>query len=372
MKTARWIKYILAALLAVSCFVSMTACSFGSDISKKMMIQGIGIDKEEEGYLVSVHYLRSDEEVKMDFIQSQGTTVYEALQNLTLQTGLIPTYSHNAMVVFSKQCAQEGLTYVFDFFIRYHETRPTVDLFVAQDRAETLFQLQREGQYVLATQAKSFAEADSATNKFAGSTVLDVANRMASEYNAFALPELTLIDEHVQLGRTVYFQDNQLIGYFNREQSRGYLAAVYTIRNGVMVLDIPDIGTISLKLENTSSKITADIVDDVPHFQIEVSCKAYISEINQDLRKKLSLDVYEKFETALNEKLKLQIESAVEQAVIRDSTDIFNFDVALQQQQTEYWKVHRDSWAQELAKIKYTVNVTSSVDRVQQEASPAF
>ena len=28
--------------------------------------------------------------------------------------------------------------------------------------------------------------------------------------------------------------------------------------------------------------------------------------------------------------------------------------------------------AQELAKIKYTVNVTSSVDRVQQEASPAF
>mgnify|MGYP007072688369 FL=1 len=186
MKTARWIKYILAALLAVSCFVSMTACSFGSDISKKMMIQGIGIDKEEEGYLVSVHYLRSDEEVKMDFIQSQGTTVYEALQNLTLQTGLIPTYSHNAMVVFSKQCAQEGLIDVFDFFIRYHETRPTVDLFVAQDRAETLFQLQSEGQYVLATQAKSFAEADSATNKFAGSTVLDVANRMASEYNAFA------------------------------------------------------------------------------------------------------------------------------------------------------------------------------------------
>ncbi len=54
-----------------------------------------------------------------------------------------------------------------------------------------------------------------------------------------------------------------------------------------MVLDIPDIGTISLKLENTSSKITADIVDDVPHFQIEVSCKAYISEINQDLRKKI-------------------------------------------------------------------------------------
>ena len=363
MKTARWIKYILAMLLTVSCFVSLTACSFGSDISKKMMIQGIGIDKDEEGYLVSVHYLRSGEEVKMDFIQSQGTTVYEALQNLTLQTGLIPTYSHNAMVVFSKECAQEGLTNVFDFFIRYHETRPTVDLFVAQDRAETLFQLQSEGQYALATQAKSFAEADSATNKFAGSTVLDVANRMASEYNAFALPEL---------GNTAYFRDNQLIGYFNREQSRGYVAAVYTIRNGVMVLDIPDIGTISLKLENTSSKVTADLIDDVPHFQIDVSCKAYISEINQDLRKKLSLDVYEKFETALNETLKLQIESAIEQAVIRDNTDIFNFDVALQQQQTEYWKVHRDSWAQELTKIKYTVNVTSSVDRVQQEASPAF
>ena len=46
MKTVRWIKYILAILLAISCFVSITACTFGSDISKKMMIQGIGIDKE--------------------------------------------------------------------------------------------------------------------------------------------------------------------------------------------------------------------------------------------------------------------------------------------------------------------------------------
>ena len=79
------------------------------------MIQGIGIDKEEEGYLVSVHYLRSGEEVKMDFIQSQGSTVYEALQNLTLKTGLIPTYSHNAMVVFSKECAHEGLTIFLTF-----------------------------------------------------------------------------------------------------------------------------------------------------------------------------------------------------------------------------------------------------------------
>ena len=372
MKTACWIKYVLAPILAVSFLFSLTACSFGSDISKKMIIQGIGIDKQEEGYLVSVHYLRPGEEVKLDLIQSSGTTVYEALQNLTLQTGLIPTYSHNTMVVFSKQCAQEGLTNMFDFFIRYHETRPTVNLFIAQDRADTLFQLQNEGQYALATQAKSFAEADSSANKFAGSTVLDVTSHMVSEYNAFALPELTNVDEHVQLGNTAYFRDNKLIGYLSREQNRGYLAVVYTIQNGVMVLDVPDIGTVSLKLEHTNSQIQADIIDDIPHFQIDVSCKAYISEINQDLRNKLSLDVYEQFETALNTDLKWQIESAVEQAAINDTTDIFNFNVALQQQQTEYWKAHRYSWEQELTKIKYTVNVTSSVDRVQQEASPAF
>ena len=47
-------------------------------------------------------------------------------------------------------------------------------------------------------------------------------------------------------------------------------------------------------------------------------------------------------------------------------------DTALQQQQTEYWKVHRDSRAQELAKINYTANVISSVDRVQPDASTAL
>ncbi len=371
MKTARWIKYLLAAVSAALLFVSFTACSSGSDISKKMMIQGIGIDKEEDGYLVSVHYLRAGEEVQMDFIQSRGATVYEALQHLTLKTGLIPTYSHNTMAVFGKACAEAGLTEVFDFFVRYHETRPTVNLYVAADRAEALFRLQNNGQYALATRAKSFAEADGEA-KFPGSTVLEVAGSMAAEYNAFALPELEIADEHVQLGGTAYFKDNRLAGYLDREQTRGYTAAVHTVANGVMALTVPEVGTVSLKLEHTDSTITADISGGEPHFQINVTCKAYIAELNRDLKEKLSLEVYRTFEEALNQTLAGQIESAVAQAAIRDGADIFRFGTVLQRQQTAYWKAHKDVWPQALAKIKYTVSVTSSVDRVQQEAIPAF
>ena len=116
-------------------------------------------------------------------------------------------------------------------------------------------------------QSKIFAEADSATNKFAGSTVLDVTNRMASEYNAFALPELIIVDEHVQLGNTAYFRDNQLIGYFNRTKQGICGSRLYHHESRVMVLEIPILVQSVLKLENTSSKLKADIVDDVPHFK---------------------------------------------------------------------------------------------------------
>lgn len=350
----------------------MTACTFGSDISKRMLIQGIGIDTTENGYLVSVHYLRAGEKVTTDLMQSQGKTVYEALQNLTLQTGLIPSYSHNAMVVFGKECAQNGLSEVFDFFIRYHETRPTVQLFVAEDRAETLFQLKSGDWYALATQLKSFSETGGVTNKFVNSTVLEVMNQMSAEYYAFAIPELKAVDGHAQLGNTAYFRDDRLIGYLDREQTRGYLAVAHSIQNSAIVIDVQDIGTVGLTIEKTSRNVKAEIIDGVPHVQIDVTCKAYLSEINHDIRKKLSVAVYQQFEDELNRKVRSQIEQAIEQALIQDHTDIFYFATALQQQQTAYWKAHKNTWEDDMVKIQYTVNVQSSVDRVQQEATPSF
>ncbi len=372
MKAVRWISCCVAGLLTAGCMFILSGCSTSGDISNRMLIQGVGIDISERGYLVSVHYAKpSDENVEVDLIQAEGETVYTVLQGLIMQTGLVPTYSHNSMVVFSRECAEKGLTDVFDFFVRYYETRPTVDLFVAEDRADTLFEMQDGEQYVLARKAKSFSEADVAFNKFAGSTVLDITDRMAGECNTFALPELTVYEKWIRLGKTAYFRDNQLIGYLDADQAKGYAAAVHTISNGILALQVEDVGTVGMRLERTHHKTTVELEDGLPKFTVNIFCTAYISEVNHDFRQRLSVDVYEKFERALEEQMKMYAESAIAQAAVQDGVDIFRFDTMLQQQQTAYWKEHAANWTEMLPKIKYMVNVQASVDRVQQEATHA-
>ena len=364
-------KCILMVFLAVVCLICTSACGMSSDISKKMMIQGIGIDSDENGVLVSVHYWRTGEQVDTDLLQASGATVYEALENLTLQTGFLPTYSHNAMVVFGKQCAQQGLTQVFDFFVRHYQTRPTVNLYVAQDKAQDLFTLQNGENYALSAKAKSFSEADSDVNRFAGSSVLEVTDAMTAEYNAFALPEIQMEQERIQLGNTAYFRDNRLVGYLNREQSRGYLAAVHTLRNVAVALWVPELGTVSVRIEQAKGRIKAEIAQGAPRFQVQITCRAYIAELDLDLRTGLSEQVYAQIQAALSRTLAQWVESAVKQAVVTDKTDIFHFGTALLQQQTDYWRAHRENWQAELEKIRYTVAVEASVDRTQQEVGPA-
>ncbi len=374
MKVMGWIKGLWVCLVAVGILVSITACSFGNDINKKIIVQGIGVDTAENGYLLSVHYLHAGaEDVTTDLIQTQGQTVFEALQNLTLQTGRIPTYAHNAMVVFGKDCAENGFTDVFDFFSHHYEIRPTVQLFVAHERAEALFRIKNSDSYLLAIQAKSYAEAGDSANTFTNSTILNITNQMASECHAFAVPELkSSHNENIQLGDIAYFRDNHLIGYFDREQTKGYLAAAHSLQSGSLVLDIPNIGTIGLKIKKTNKKVTAQIIDGIPHFQIDVTCDGYISEISRDIEKTISETTHQQFENALNQKLKTQIQLAVDQAVIRDQVDIFYFGSTLQQQQTAYWKAHKDTWGQDMVKMQYTVNVESSLEHVQREAAAAF
>ena len=47
----------------------------------------------------------SSEEEGEEFFKSEGETVLEALNNLSLLTGREPFYSHNYLVVFGRECA---------------------------------------------------------------------------------------------------------------------------------------------------------------------------------------------------------------------------------------------------------------------------
>ena len=124
----------------------LTGCSDQQQIYQKLIVQGIGVDKSETGYSITIQALDfqnpvSKDEPSIKILNTSGISLVSALENITKETSLTPIYSQNLLVIISESVAKNGTDQFIDFFIRHCETRPKVKICVTKKSASELFNL---------------------------------------------------------------------------------------------------------------------------------------------------------------------------------------------------------------------------------------
>lgn len=133
--------------LALTSFVFMVlllgGCTQNQQLHQKLIIQGVGIEKEEKNYKVIVQALDfqnplNENEPNTKVIETEGETVTEALDNISKQTSLTAVYSQNLMLILGEKAAKFGVNDFIDFFIRHCETRPKVKICISKTAFDIL------------------------------------------------------------------------------------------------------------------------------------------------------------------------------------------------------------------------------------------
>ena len=151
------IQGLAVAFALISC-LSLQGCSYQVQLSQRLLIQGIGIDYEDGVYRATVQVTKvsDQEENTVSLMNGEGDSAMDALNAITLANGKKPLYSHSLVLVLGRGCAEEGLSNVMDFFIRYPESHPTVNVLMADSSAEDILSTEQEdGKYI---QARDIAE----------------------------------------------------------------------------------------------------------------------------------------------------------------------------------------------------------------------
>lgn len=135
-------KKCLALVLSILVAISCTGCTGAKQLSERLIIQGIGIDREDEGgYCLTLMYLdteSSTEEETVKVLMAKGKSVMDAMANSISQTGKEPLYSQNLFLLLGMKTAQTGFEEALSFFTTYYEARPNVNVFVCENKAEAL------------------------------------------------------------------------------------------------------------------------------------------------------------------------------------------------------------------------------------------
>lgn len=357
---AGW-KKALALALGVVLALSLQGCGY-RELYERLLIHGIGVDATEDGFLVTVRSSVTPEDEGEEYFRCEGRSVLEALSSLSLSTGREPFYSHNYLVVFGRSCAEQGLDQCLDFFVRYYNTRPAVQMYLAEDTAEEILSFEKDGKLLKMSELQQLADSGQTNGKAVGAEILDFVNGVKREGSSPVLPVLRAGESEVEVAATAYFDGYRLKGALSLEQTRGYMAAKGLLKKGEAVVD-GSFGAATLSLSQSKGKIGVHMGEGGPVFTVRVEAKADISAVSGG-RGQLPAQIYPEIERKAAELLQDEVISALTQSVQEDHCDIFGFGNLLYQKYPAYWRTASPHWQENMAACRYEIETAVQVLRL--------
>ncbi len=307
------IKLLFLCFLIIS-FFSMSACTRVVQLNEKMIIQAIGIDVEEEGYKIIVQSLdfknASDGEPGISLTEIKGKSLAEGLENTKKETGLIPMYSQNLVVVVGKDLAILGVNSFIDFFIRHYETRPNAKICVSETTASDILLCKN-------VKAKQISSIIPVSLK---SDILHFAGRIRGETSDPYCAYLSLESEKIKLKGLAIFSNDKMVSSAEENDYLALLTIFGAEKAGTYKIYLEEIGDISLKIDKSKSDILLD--SENKSFHIDIKLETSVVEVDSKNFQKIGEDEQIRIEKQLDSEIKKICKQAVENTVNLNS-DIF-------------------------------------------------
>lgn len=329
-----------------------------NEIHEKLMIQGIGIDLDEnENYKITVqaYDFKNPEDKnnpRIRTLECHGQSVSESLENLKKSTGLYPMYSQNRIIIFGSTLAKKGIKKAIDFFSRYYENRPSVKLRVAKEKAEDIIKSKIDGKIIKSSEIRDLVDEKSDTN------ILDFEKSICTPYSDPSMFILEKNENEIICENLAIFNNDSMIEIFDKYETMALMIIKNAPKIGIYSFKMKD-NLVSCNLENAKTKIKADIVDNIPVFYIESKLKAILLESYENFGDVKSIE--SEIKNELNKNLKNLCEKSINKS-LSNKCDIFKFGKILRNKNPKYFK--SIEWKNILGKIKFEINVSSEISVV--------
>ena len=340
-----------------------------NELHEKLMIQGIAIDLNRENnnnnykLTVQAYDFKNPEdknEPKIRVIESIGSTVSEALENLKKITGLTPLYSQNKIIIFSEELAKNGIIKIIDFFSRYYENRPSVKLRIAQNNAGDFLKIipENNNKIIKASEIRDLVDEKSDTN------ILDFEKEVKTPISDACVMLLEKNSQNlIKCENTAVFNYDKLIKIMDKNNSIAIQILKNSPKPGIYVFDYNK-NLISCKIETPKTKIKAKLnqENNLPEFDIFIKLNANLFESEQNFENIKSIEI--NIEKELNNNLKLLCEKVISET-IKESCDLFKFGKILRNSNPKYFKSIEKDWkSKTLPNIKYNIKIDSKISMI--------
>jgi spore germination protein KC len=384
-KRGRFAKALLTVGLVMS-LLFLPGCWSRRELNEIGIVSQVGVDLNEQKKIVLTIQVINPSGMKKQgsggasvrIVTSEGNTVFEAIRNLMLKSGVKLFYPHNHILVMGEDLARSGLGPAVDFFIRDPEIRLTTWVLLTPGKAEEIVKASSDEEKLPAIHLDRLLQDYRVTSKSVSVNLLDFSSMLMSEEIQPVAGRVETVkqkdEETFALGGSGAFREDKLIAWLTPEETRGYQWVRDNIKGGILTAPSPKAPEekdssegaklpeqVSFEIIRSKTKIKPVLEENTLHFDIDVDVTCNLGEQMGNETYILTQDI-QLLEETLGGVVNQEIQGILRKAQQDLKIDILGLGQTVARENPDYWKQVKEEWEEKyFTEVEIFVKVTPHV-----------
>jgi len=362
----------------------LTGCWSSKEVEKLAIVTLVGIDYARENgsdvWTVTARILnpnangkgedqQSTGKGKQDILlQGKGRTQQDAILDYSAHSSRSPFYAHHSAYLFGEEAARKKMADITENIMRFWQTRPKNLMIVTKGKAQQVLEAGAAVDNLLSNELKELAEYKAAATGYSYGVIMSdfTAWLESSDRDAVASlvkvvpPDLPGSDRQNLMEGLAVFRADKLVGWLNKEETRGYLLIAQKISRGQMSIPVKkDDKLFSYFLGSSKSKIESLVTGDKISYRVTIKT---LGEVDDNAGIELGADDIREVESAINDRLRELAMMAVDKSKEYDS-DFLGFSEKLHRSKLVTWKKLGQDWRDSFREADVEIVVDAKVVR---------
>ncbi|WP_127579176.1 Ger(x)C family spore germination protein [Paenibacillus koleovorans] len=404
----------ITALIFLASFL-LAGCWSRKELNELSIVVGLGLEKTEEGFTVSVQIVNPGQvltkrsagsaQSPVVVFKEKGATIPEALARMTTQVPRRLYFAHLRIVIFGEKLAHSGLSHAIDYMSRNREMRS--DFYLVVTHGTTPFEVLTMFSAIDPIPANNmFSKLQTSDEQWAATGKLTVDQLMKGLTSSGKNPAMTGIEIIGNAGKgdkpidstapaaimryygMAAFNRDRMVGWLDENETKALNYIQNSTHQTIGFIECPrgkekanekaheksneksnekangktnGNGKISVQVMKSHTTIKAHLKGDVPSFDVYTRLEQDIADIECDA------DVLDpSFLEELNRKSEQKVEELLAKAIHKAQhqlhSDIFGFGQVLHRRYPKFWKTVEE-WDNLFAQSEIRVHVEFNTHR---------
>lgn len=351
-------KGIAFLFMVVLASMLLGGCWNYKSLSDMSITSGIAVDRDPVTglYHLSLEIVDltgpvKQEGVKARLIESDGTTLFDAVRNVKKRFVNKVFFGHMNLLVLSDELVRStDISTLIDFVLRDAECRETMCVAVSREpTAKELLTIYGIGEPMVAYEIQKIIEQDhEVTGSTTNTQIFEIYNLLKGQGTELTLPALhnTINDEELasEADGIAVFKGERLVGYLTPDESKYFLLIINQLNGGVLTCASQEGGPVdtTLEISNNNTKLSFANKGQIS-FNIESETEVYLDESDQPLNA-LDADAIKDIEMKASQRMMEGICELITRVRTDYNSDIFGFGNLIYRENPKLWEGIADHW----------------------------